>query len=821
VSGERVYLNEDYSPYCYVYDEGGEYKDLWDRKCKIKHFSSRQAQRDFLQKSKTLEGDVLPEDRTLIDRYSKIKEFAEIPYLDIHIIDIETKADQGFPQAERLEDEILLITVYSTLRKKYYVFGTHDYDTDKKEVEYIYCEDERDLLRKYMDWHCEHYPDILTGWNSRWFDIPYIMERMSLIYSDSFRNSYSPINIIREQEDNFRGKQRIKYNIAGISQLDYLELYKAFSINERESYTLNYIAHVELGEQKLKFDGHLKDLWKEDWQKFVEYNIKDVYLVKRFEEKLGYIKLVQTQSYLCRVTFEKFETSIRKFDNYFMSVLKEQKIVLPTTKRNEKKIIPGGFVSEPQTGYYNRVVSYDFTSLYPHIIMALNISPETFLGKIEGDYTDLDLETISDKTIYVVVARLGSRKEMSGAELKNFILQKNIILSPNGVLYTSKEGFIPKIIKEVYTKRKKYKDRMQECEKLYKETHDEKYNLEKNVCDSFQYALKIFANSSYGVLANEWFRLFNPDFASSITLMGQKINKYTAKKINFMLMDKLKLENAPTIYQDTDSCYLNFVEICEKLNITENRFVSFVNMFDRKYLTPYLVKQFKYYSKQLHNIDYNYFDLKREVIAKGAIFIQKKKYSLYVLDSEGFTYDKPQIKTKGIEIVRSSTPSFCREKIKEVVKSIFENFDKDKLREELKQIRSTFKKQEVTEIAFPRNINNLEKYVSGDNIVKGTPIHIRAARNYNMLLKGQSLLTEYEEIYNSDKIKFIYLKKDNPIKENIIAFKTVLPKEFKFSQYIDYDTQFEKSFMAPIRTILHALDWQIELDEENIMDDFF
>src|SRR4030067_285200 len=267
-NGQRIHIEELYTPYCYLYDERGEFKDLWGKKCKIKLFDNYFKQREFLEKMKTLEGDINPEDRTLVDRYSNIKEFVAPPELDIPYI------------------------------------------------------------------------DTISGWNVLYFDIPYILNRAKYIISESFLNKYSPISILRER----KVEDRPIYDISGISQLDYLQLYKQFSINERESYKLDYIAETELGEGKLKFDGDIRTFWKKDWKTFVEYCIKDTLLIKRLEDKLGYIKLVQTQSYMCRVPLEKYSSPIKKFDNYLMSILKDKKIVLPTTKHHKAEEIPGGYV---------------------------------------------------------------------------------------------------------------------------------------------------------------------------------------------------------------------------------------------------------------------------------------------------------------------------------------------------------------------------------------------------------------------------------------------------------------------------------------------
>lgn len=812
LNGAREHVEEEYKPYCYLYDNNGEFRDINGKKCKKKEFETWSNQKNYVEKytNRTLEGDISPEDRFLIDRYAHIPEITDFPIFNIHYIDIECKADKGFPSATNIDNEITLISIYSTVTKKIYVFGAYDYTPTDKFVEYIWCEDEMDLLKKYFRWHKENMPDVITGWNCEGFDIPYILNRGKYIISETFTNRYSPINIVR---DNRNGG----YDIAGISVLDYLNLYKQFAINQRESYSLDYISNTELGEGKVKFDGSLNELMTKDWKRYVEYNIKDVMLVKRLEDKLGYIKLVQGQSYACRVPLKRYGSSIRKFDNYLMSLLKPKKLVVPTAMRHEMSSIPGGYVSEPQVGYFKHVVGYDFTSLYPHIIMALNISPDSYIGTLDGNHTEFDIYKIEENKHYHLEG-----KEVLGSKLKELILSKNLLVSPCGTLYKPAAAFIPTIIHDLFEKRKQYKKQMQEAERKYQETKEEKYKLQASTYDTFQYSTKILLNSAYGIMANAQYRFFNLNNAKSVTLMGQKVVKYTAEIINDYFTKNFGIKDIVSIYSDTDSIYVNFdgvLKWAKDKNIivkTDGDFIKFVNSFTNNYLSKYLEEKLLDFCK-VHGIKRNFFDLKREAIATGSIFIQKKKYALNVIDSEGTTYEKAKIKIKGMEIVRSSTPSFCRDKIKEVVAEIFKNNNLEYIVNMLRGIKKDFKSVPIETIAFPRGVSGMSEYILKDNsLKKGTPIHVRAANNYNKLLEKKNLTNKYEKIHDGDKIKFIYLNPENILKENIIAFKDVLPKEFELEKSIDYETQFEKSFLSPINTLADAMGWVISLDTEDM-----
>jgi DNA polymerase elongation subunit (family B) len=410
-NGQRNLIEEQYKPYCFVKDKNGTYKDLFGNPCRLKEFDDYYAQKEYVKNYPTYEGDIDPDSRFLIDRYHDVDLLANLPPLCIHIIDIETRGDEGFPKSSNIKDEILCITIFSTHDKKFHTFGTQPY-SGKEETEYIHCSDEKDLLKQYFKWHRSHYPDVITGWYVDKFDIPYIMDRAIMLFGEIFMKKYSPVNEVEIQI----GETYKDYRVSGISILDYKNLYSKYTMNEQESYSLNYISKVELGKEKLKYEGSLADLWRDDWTKFIDYNIHDVQLVKELDERLGFITLTQVQSYFSRVPMNKIDSSIRKFDNYLLTILKPLNIVLPTSVRKEKVEIPGGYVADVCNGFFKNIVSFDFLSLYPHIMFALNLSPETYFGKIipvnktkhkiladnEIMYTNIDLQSIVDGEDYIL-----------------------------------------------------------------------------------------------------------------------------------------------------------------------------------------------------------------------------------------------------------------------------------------------------------------------------------------------------------------------------------------------------------------------------------
>jgi len=825
--GNRQLIEVPYVPYCYIPDKNGSFKDLFGKSCRRKEFSDYGAQREYTKNYESFEGDITPDSRFLIDKYHDKDLLSNLPELNIHFIDIEVSHDDGQPKSGNIKDEILLITVYSSKTKIYHTFGTKNY-TGKEKIEYHHCDDEKELLKQYFKWHRSNYPDIITGWFSNRFDIPYILDRTFMLFGEGFLKKYSPVNEVEQRiSEDYKD-----YIICGITLLDYMDLDSKYTQNERESHKLDYVAKSILGYGKLEYEGSLSQLWKDDWNKFVDYNVHDVRLVKEIDERSAFITLTQVQSYFSRVPFHRVDSAMKKFENYLMTLLKSENIVLPTAVRKEKESIPGGYVKETIVGFFRRLISGDFTSLYPHLMFALNLSPETFVGKIgltTGDkqkdladnglmYPCLDVPSLVDEDWYELLG-----KTVLGEKLKAFIKKNKLILSANGLLFKSAEGFIPKAVKNIFAKRKEFKNLSKENEKKFQETGDKAFDILAKKYDAFQNATKILSNAAYGILANENFRLFDPDLASAITLTGQKLTKYLVKQTNILFHEKFGAEGDQIIAADTDSIYMNLDSFIKKYNIPDDniKVIASANLFWKKIYEPFLQETLGKFSNEFLNNEINWLHLKREAITDGAIFTGKKHYALNVIDMEGIIYKEPKIKVKGIEIVRSSTPSFCRERIKDVIKGIFKGSTKQQINNLLKDINQKFKSEDVKNIAFPRGVSDVAKYIENGQLVKGTPIQVRAAINYNKLIEKYKLERDYELIKPGAKMKFIYLNTDATNTENIIGFIDNLPKEFGLHKYIDFDTQFEKSFMSPLHKITEAMKWgRIDINISNISEFF-
>ena len=727
-------------------------------------------------------------------------------------IDIEVAADQGFPNIETADKEITAITMKKD--DLYVVLGCGDFVNNNEKVKYIKCKDEETLLIKFLDvWRSKWFqPDVVTGWNVDFFDIPYIVNRIRRILGENMAKTLSPWGILEERVVENNGMFNKVYIPVGISILDYLQLYRKFTFTNQESYRLDHIANIELGERKLDYSEYesLFDLYKKNYQLFIEYNIKDVDLVDRLDDKLKLIEQVYAIAYDGKVNFSDAFTSVRMWDVIIHNYLINQRIVIPQNKKTSKtEQIIGAYVKDPQLGMHKWVVSFDLNSLYPHLIMQYNISPETYAGKIDS----INAESGLDKILNGYLTDEIIHKKM---------IDNNVTISASGCMFDRDyQGFLPKLMEKMYNDRVVYKDRMIEAKKAQ----------EQNPCDenvkliarnhNMQLAKKIQLNSAYGALSNEYFRWYDDKLAESITLSGQLSIKWIEKRMNDYMNKLLKTTNFDyVIASDTDSLYVNMGPLVEKMidETDEIKVVKILDQFCEEKIQSYIDKCYQDLAEYVNAFSQK-MAMKREAIASKGIWTAKKRYILNVWNNEGVQYHEPKLKMMGIEAVRSSTPMACRNYIKKAMEVIMTKTEDDMIKF-IEDSRFEFKKLSFEDVAFPRGCKNLTKWSDVRDIYKsGTPIHVRAALTYNNLLKKENLASRYPLIQDGDKIKFCYMKLPNPIRENVIACQNSLPKQLNLDKYIDYDLQYTKSFVEPIKTILDAIGWQIE--KVNTLDQFW
>jgi DNA polymerase elongation subunit (family B) len=801
-NGQQIQSRTHFSPTLFVTSNKEErYKTLDGENVKPVKFESPREAREFIAKYEGVENfSVYGYERYVYQFIAK--EFpGEIDYdmkqMKIFSMDIEVACENGFPDVEASAEEMLCITIKDMNTKEVFVWGTREFNPPEG-VEFFVFWTEQEMLNHFVRWWAENTPDVLTGWNVNLYDVPYICRRVNRVLGEKWMKTLSPWNRANEREINIMGRTHIAYDLSGINILDYLDLYKKFTYTNQESYRLDHIAFVELGQRKLDHSEYenFKDFYTSDWQKFVEYNIQDVELIDRLEDKMKLIELAVTMAYDAKVNLEDVYSQVRMWDTMIYNYLKDRDIVVPPrrgSKKDEK--YAGAYVKEPVPGLYDWVVSFDLNSLYPHLIMQYNISPETLVETRHPTAT-------VDKLL---------RQEIS--------IDGEYCVCANGAQYRKDiHGFLPEIMQKIYDERTIYKKRMlaakQDIENA--KTPAETLALQKDVSkfNNIQMARKIQLNSAYGAIGNQYFRYYSLANAEAITLSGQVSIRWIENKINGYLNKLLSTEEVDyVIASDTDSIYLNLGPLVSKFFANKSSdkaaIVSILDKICQEKLEPFIESSYQELANYVSAYEQK-MSMKRENIADKGIWTAKKRYILNVWDSEGVRYAQPKLKMMGIEAVKSSTPAPCRSKIKEALNVIM-NADEDAAQKFIADFREHFKELPIEDISFPRGCNNLNKWSNPATVyTKGTPIHVRGALLYNFHIKKNKLTHKYPLIQDGEKIKFVYLKTPNKINENVISYFQTFPTELGLDRQVDYDLQFEKSFLDPLKVIMDAIGWKPE-----------
>ncbi|ASR76205.1 DNA polymerase [Synechococcus phage Bellamy] len=801
-NGKRYEHRDEFYPTLFVRSKrDSKYKTLNGEPVEpIKPGTVREC-RDFYKKYDEVDGfPIYGNDRYVYqyisEKYPQDEIKFDISQIKLVTLDIETTAEKGFPDVESASEEILAITIQDYTTKQITTWGVKPFVNKQKNVTYHYCETEQKLLSSFINYWMQDVPDVVTGWNIQLFDIPYICKRLNRVLGEKLMKRFSNWGLVTEGEIYVQGRKHVTFDVGGLTQLDYLDLYKKFTYKAQESYRLDYIAEVELGQKKLdhsEFDT-FKDFYTHGWQKFIEYNIVDVELVDRLEDKMKLIELALTMAYDAKVNYADVFYQVRMWDNIIYNYLKKRDIVIPPKNRSTKnEKYAGAYVKEPIPGKYDWVVSFDLNSLYPHLIMQYNISPETLLDERHP--------TASVDRIL--------------AEEINFELYKDNAVCPNGAMYRKDvRGFLPELMDKMYGDRVIFKKKMIQAKKEYEKTPTKTLEKEIARCNNIQMAKKISLNSAYGAIGNQYFRYYQLANAEAITLSGQVSIRWIEQKMNDYLNKLLQTtEEDYVIASDTDSIYLNLGPLVNKFfgakSSDKAAVVSLLNKICEEKFEPYIDQCYQNLATYVSAYDQK-MQMKRENIADRGIWTAKKRYILNVWDSEGVRYEDAKLKMMGIEAVKSSTPAPCRKMIKDALKLMMNGTEEDVI-DFIDKSREEFKKLPPEQISFPRSVSDVVKYKSHSDIyIKGTPIHCRGALLYNHYILKNKLDNKYSLIQNGEKIKFCYLKKPNSIHENVISFIQDFPKELDIDKYIDYDLQFEKSFVEPLKAILDAIGWNVE-----------
>jgi len=737
----------------------------------------------------------------------------DVNQLTVFNFDIETKSDEGFPNIAEADKDILSIAV--RCKNQSYILGLDEYKPSGDDI-YIKCSSETDLLLKFIELWVRCNPDIITGWNIEMFDIPYTVNRIRRRVGKEAADRLSPWGMVRDRhiptaasrannDDTPNAK-----DIIGVTVLDYMNLYKKFTYSQQESYALDYIGEAELGEKKLDYSeyGTLNELYKQDYQKFLDYNIKDVVLVERLDDKMKLIEQACTIAYDAGVNLVDSLTSVRMWDVIIHNYLYAKNIIVPPKEQVDKDFqVEGAYVKDPQTGLHNWVVSFDLNSLYPHLIMQYNISPETYVR-------DIGQRPTADEIIGGLYNNENIRKYMD---------DHNVTVCGSGAMYTKDfQGFLPKLMETMYNDRVKWKSRMIEARKQYEKQPSRELEYEIAKCNNMQMAKKIQLNSAYGALGNQYFRFFDTKYAESITLSGQLSIKWMETHLNKFLNAKLQTEAVDYVLAvDTDSLYVTLDELVNQSGIdtTENsKVVDFLDRVATEVLEPFIDKSYSQLADYVNAYEQKMV-MKREAIARNGVWTGKKHYILDVYDNEGVRYAEPKLKTMGMEAVRSSTPKIVRENLKKAYGVLLREGEKA-LREFIDNFEKEFRQLPFEDVSFPRGCRFIKKWESASDIYKkGTPIHVRGALLYNKLIEEKKLTKKYNNVFEGDKIKFCYMKLPNPLRENVFAVPMVLPPELQLDQYVDYEKQFDKAFKEPLNNICECMGWSLE--KQFTLDDFF
>jgi DNA polymerase elongation subunit (family B) len=822
--GERIKTECSFEPYLYI--ESKDHEDavsIFNTPLKKLKFNNQFDRARYVKDTplKRLFYNINVEQQFLLDTFKNEvskPSFGNFP-LKIFYLDIETYATDHFATPQEASDPINLITIYDSLQNRYFTWGCKNYSTLEEDVTYFKCKDERDLLRSFVKFWKNDPPDIVTGWNIHGYDIPYIMNRLSIIFDEDYNKKLSPVERIQLIENaavNKLGRQIDRWVIKGVSILDYMELYETLCGGKRESMSLNYISEFELGDSKIAIEStSLSTLADTDWFKFVDYNIQDVRLLIKLENKLKYLRLVKNLSYRGFIPFEKSMGKVSMITGAVAHQALNQKLIIPTfNQENIKQKFAGGFVYEPIPGLYENLVTYDANSLYPNTIITLNISPETKIGKIlENKNGNLKIRLINGKELNV-----------TQEQFEKVIEKEKLSITKANVLYSQKfKGVIPNLIDKLYNDRVEAKNKMIKAKKLLSKATSEEDKLKLaeqiNDNDTLSNVYKTFLNSIYGVFSQIYSPFFDIDHAESITLTGQAVVKQGsqiiydhAKTSGF----EGKIEDV-CVYQDTDSEFFSFDDILKLKNVKLLNDKNEITKEAYDIIEEYgdiLNKEINDWAKtELKSTDPRYF-FKREKICDVALLQAKKYYILHILDKEGVVpKDDEMFEYKGMEVAKAIFSKEVKCLIKNIIESAIMAKERKKATKLFHEAYENYCNLSPEQISNRKKVNNYQKYKdiydeTTSEFGKGTPHHVKSSINFNDALKKLNIDSKYPVIENGTKMKHFYCKK------NIYGYETIgfihhYPKELLNVVKPDYKFMFEKNVIPIISKIFQIIGWPI------------
>ena len=738
----------------------------------------------------------------------------------------------GFPKPDKANSSVIAITMYSCKTKKYYSFGVKNYTPKRGDVKYRKCKDEKDLINSFFKTVNLLEVDLLSAWNGDGFDYPFLVNRMKNLGMD--------ISIIDKYLKGIYGKSK-----PGVYEFekprtyywtDYLEMYKKFIFTPREKYSLEFIGQAELGEGKVNLDNSdLQELYRDNFEKFQDYSIKDVELMVQLDNKLKLMSLTVELSRSYNINFDEVFATTSPWAQLLYSQANKRNLVLPKdfSYINESMNFEGGWVSA-NPGYYEWIVSYDFASLYPNIIISYNMCPSTILfdKDLPEDLLILRNKYFSDRSAtYETISNFLELSHEAKEEISKTCQKYNVSVSPTGDYFdNARVGIIPEIVEEIYNGRKKDKRQMLnfqgERQKLVDANGSteeiEKLSSLESIYDNKQMSKKLQINSLYGAMTSNMFILFNEAIGRSITSSGRLLDRYGCYKISESLSSKWdysKQEVMPN--SDTDSGYFSLkplVDDAVNRGLVKNEKWEIVNFIEKK-VEPFLDKITEKSMGDLANTFNIYrpekIEFEREVIADCGISIGKKSYCLNVLNSEGTVYENGKLKVIGLQLKKTNIPGVVRKELQEFLKDIL--FKKEsEFQSHFKDYKGHFYQMDPVEVSLPKGVNLIsEKRGVYTLETSGIPIHVRASLLYNNYIDEKNLNTKYQKIENGNKMKFIYMKTPNPIGQNVIGWlNDVSCDSFVESEglreFVDYDKLFENNVFAPLEKLVEYRGWEFK-----------
>lgn len=833
-----------------TWDENGErvtkhlpaHSSLWyedDRGTETSMFNTKLSHRVFpnnFERYNWIKGDrrkryfecLPPTKEFLFNMYKGEQETPEFTKYDLRVFytDIEIAVEDEFPESDEAKYPINVITIFDSLKRKYHIWHLNDKGItfeDEDDKEFYGFSSEFKMLNHFVDWFINNRPDVISGWNVLGFDMPYIINRVEKKCARS--KEFSPVGKVRALEMKPKEKNYVikYYSVEGLSILDQLILYRdKFVFKKQPQYTLDHIGDIELGVKKLEYEGSMRDLWKNNFEHWVRYNIRDVELCVKLEEKLNHISLARM---MCNMGLCEYE-SIYKTSPYILGAIVLQgykmgkKVVTKVENEIESAEFTGAYVFPTQAGVYHRgVFSVDLNSLYPNIMITLNMSPETKVGVI-----------VEENDEHVVIRRADGKNQTIPVDKMQELLAHNLTKSANGVLYFKhhiKKGILPVFLERVYNDRQADRKRgfefEVEADKLSKtldSLRDDEYNttkehinkLEKDAqfLDTAQMARKILINSLYGSLGSIYFPLFDLDNAEAVTLTGQLINKSAAKFMTEYAKTNYNADCDVIIYGDTDSLYINAEPMVNKAigdsEITDDNIDSICTELDgvcdliNGVMTDLCTNDLR---SQYPTIEY-----KRECFASEGIFTAKKRYALHVRDDEGKSVDK--FKYTGNEIKKSEIPAGIKVHLKYVYeKSLCDKWKSSKYASEIRRIWDEYEKLDIEDVATFKGYGS-EKTMDGFlEASKGTGGHAKASLFYNQLLDDMDICGKYDKIRIGDKVRVCNISKNNKYGIDVIAWPAhgKYPKEFEDVFDIDRRVMFNKTVLSPLNIVIELNGW--------------